>query len=177
MNSEGVGGEKDDFVTRVLKENPCQVEPKYLIGKKLYTLKEKENLNKKGLDYGVGELLKKLNLRALLNTKADESHLAKTEEEVFLKDILREYKGKLYVPEQVFGANLSEEEEFDKNVDELPKMTFEDFRNYMKSDKIKLLTFKEHSGVSYVFGYRNFIVELKEIPGEKSLQRTKWLIS
>lgn len=174
--SKGVGAESDDFVTRVLKENPCQVEPKYLIGNKLYTSKEKKDLNNKVLDYGV-DFLKKLNLKEMLKkVKADESQSA-TSEDVFLSDILREYKGKLFVPEQIFGANLSEEEEFDKNVDELPDMSFEDFRKYMKTDKIKMLIFKENSDVSYGFGFRNFVVELKEIPGEKSLQRTKWLIS
>lgn len=171
--SKGVGAESDDFVTRVLKENPCQVEPKYLIGNKLYTLKEKEKLDNKVLDNGV-DLLKKLNLKEIpKKVKEDESQVA-TSEDVFLKDILREYKGKLYVPEQIFGTNLSEEEEFDKNVDELPKMSIEDFRKYIKTDKIKMLIFKEHS---YGTGFRNFVVELKEIPGEKSLQRTKWLIS
>lgn len=171
--SKGVGAESDDFVTRVLKENPCQVEPKYLIGDKLYTSKEKAKLDNKVLDYGV-DLLKMLNLKEILEkVKGDDSQLA-TSEDVFLKDILREYKGKLYVPERIFGANLSEEEEFDKNVDELPKMNIEDFRKCLKTDKIKMLIFKEHSGVSYGFGFRNFVVELKEIPGEKSLQRTKW---
>lgn len=174
VNLDSVGAERDDFVTRVLKENPCLVEPKYLVGNKFYTLKEKENLDNRVLDYGIGNLLKKLNLKEILKKiKVDESQSA-TSEDVFLKDILREYKGKLYVPEQIFGGNLSEEEEFDKNVDELPKMRIEDFRKYMRTDKIKLLIFKEHSGVSYGFGFRNFIVELKEIPGEKSLQRTKW---
>ncbi|KAI3468595.1 hypothetical protein Pfo_025258 [Paulownia fortunei] len=173
----GVGDE--DFVTRVLRENPSQIEPKYLIGNKLYTLKEKESLTIKGLNERVSEILKRLNLKALVSKSdkqsSNKSDFVKPEGEVYLKDLLREYKGKLYVPEQVFAASLSEEEEFDKNVKELPKMSYEDFQKYMKSDKIKLVSFKEDSGVSYGnYGYRDFVVDLKETPGDKSLHRTKW---
>lgn len=96
------------------------------------------------------------------------------DEAVYLKDILREYRGKLYVPEQIFGTKLSEEEEFDKNLEALPRMSFEEFQKAMKSDKVKLLTSQEDNGVSYVNGYRDLIVELKEIPGDKRLHRTKW---
>ncbi|KAG7572317.1 hypothetical protein ISN44_As09g006860 [Arabidopsis suecica] len=111
----------DDFVTRVLKENPSQLEPRYRVGDKLYNLKEREGLSK--------------------------------------------------------GANateLSEEEEFEKTVKDLPNLSLEDFRKAMENDKVKLLTSKEVSGVPYTSGYRDFIVDLKEIPGVKSLQRTKW---
>uniref|UniRef100_A0A5B7A7Y5 AAA+ ATPase domain-containing protein n=2 Tax=Davidia involucrata TaxID=16924 RepID=A0A5B7A7Y5_DAVIN len=166
---------KDDFITRVLKENPSQIEPKYMIGGKLYTVKEKGNL-KRSSDTGVFEILKKLNLKGRAKKKSNEGldeNVVKPEA-VYLKDILREYRGKLYVPEQVFGANLSEEEEFDRNLEALPKMSLEDFQKAMKNDKIKLLTLKEDTGVSYGYGFRDFIVDLKEIPGDKSLQRTKW---
>ncbi|MBA0583841.1 probable inactive ATP-dependent zinc metalloprotease FTSHI 1, chloroplastic [Gossypium raimondii] len=167
----------DDFVTRVLKENPSQVEPRYLVGNKIYTLKEKDDL-RKGNNLGLIEILKKK-----LNTKSkskSETIGGERESEtsendyVYLNDILREYKGKLYVPEQIFGAELSEEEEFEKNLEELPKMSLEDFRKAMKSDKVKLLTSKEVSGVSYVGRYWDFVVDLEDIPGDKSLQRTKW---
>lgn len=170
---------EDDFVTRVLKENPSQVEPKYLIGNKLYTLKEKENLRRnRSSDGGVFGLLKRLCLKELMEKKGDEgqNESGVNYGDVYLKDILREYKGKLYVPEQVFGENISEEEEFDRNVEGLPRMTLEDFLKAMESDKIKLLTFKE-DGVSSGFGFVDFVVELKEIPGDKSLQRTKWTMN
>ncbi|CAN4077588.1 unnamed protein product [Withania somnifera] len=154
---EGVSS-NEDFVTKVLKEIPSQVEPKYQIGNKFYTLRR-------------FWILKKLNIKGMAKNGSDEGSLMKSED-VFLKDILREYKGKLYVPEQIFGANLSEEEEFEKNVEDLPKMSLEDFEKYMKCDKIKMLTFKEDNGASLGFGLRDFIVELKEMPGEKSLLRT-----
>lgn len=164
-----------DFVTRVLRENPSQVEPKFLVGNKLYTLKEKENLNK-SFDVRISEILKRLNLKALVKEQKknvdDQVENDVSSGPVYLKDILKEYKGKLYVPEQIFGVNLSEEEEFDRNLEELPKMSFSDFQKAMKSNKIKLLTSKEVSAVSH--GYRDFIVDLKEIPGDKKLHRTKW---
>ncbi|KAL3844464.1 hypothetical protein ACJIZ3_001867 [Penstemon smallii] len=166
---------KEDFVTRVLRENPSQIEPKYLIGDKLYTLKEKESLRKKSINEKVLEILKILNLKALVKESGNESNFVKPEGEVFLNDILREYKGKLYVPEQVFGPSLSEEEEFDKNVKELPRMSYEDFQKFMKSGKIKLVTYKEDGVVTYGnYGYKDFIVDLEEVPGNKRLHMTKW---
>uniref|UniRef100_M4DB87 SUN domain-containing protein n=1 Tax=Brassica campestris TaxID=3711 RepID=M4DB87_BRACM len=157
----------DDFVTRVLKENPSQVEPRYRVNGKLYNPKEREGLSKGGeARRGAFEFIKR---------KTEKEKSEDVNESVYLSDILREYKGKLYVPEQVFGQELSEEEEFEKSVKELPKMSLEDFRKAMENDKVKLLTSKEEaSGVSYSGGYRDFIVDLKEIPGVKSLQRTKW---
>ncbi|OMO79789.1 Peptidase M41 [Corchorus capsularis] len=170
--------EGDDFVTRVLKENPSQVEPRYLVGDKTYTLKEKEDLSK-GANLGLFEFLKKkLNSKAKSKYESNESkretEIGSEYDNVHLKDILREYKGKLYVPEQIFGAELTEEEEFEKNLEELPKMSLEDFKKAMQTDKVKLLTSKDVSGVSYVGGYWDFVVDLKEIPGDKRLQRTKW---
>lgn len=157
-------GNKEDFVTRVLKENPSQVEPKFLIGEKFYTLKEKQNLSERS-DPGIFQILaEKLNLREKSKKGSESQNVSGN---VYLKDILREYRGKLYVPEQIFGAEFSEDEEFDKNVKELPKLSGEEFRKYMNSDKVKLLTSKES-------GYRDFVVDLKDIPGDKRLQRTQW---
>ncbi|KAL3652817.1 putative inactive ATP-dependent zinc metalloprotease FTSHI 1, chloroplastic [Castilleja foliolosa] len=177
--SPNSGAENEDFVTRVLRENPSQVEPKYLIGDKLYTSKEKQSLRRKGLTEKVSEIVSRLNLKALVSKgdeeSGNESNYVKTEGEVYLKDLLREHKGKLYVPEQIFGVDLSEEEEFEKNVKELPKMSYGDFQKYMESDKIKLVSFKDDYVVSYGSSLqRDFVVDLKDIPGEKSLHRTKW---
>ncbi|KAL9177460.1 hypothetical protein ABFS82_01G059700 [Erythranthe guttata] len=141
---------------------------------------EKENLGKRGLNERVAGILKRLNLKEVVSKgggkeSGGDGNFAKSEGEVYLNDLLREYKGKLYVPEQVFGANLSEEEEFRKNANELPRMSYDDFRKYVKSDTVKLVTFKEDGGVSYGnYGYRDFLVDLKDIPGDKSLHRTKW---
>uniref|UniRef100_A0A2P2LEW1 AAA+ ATPase domain-containing protein n=1 Tax=Rhizophora mucronata TaxID=61149 RepID=A0A2P2LEW1_RHIMU len=167
-------GNKGDFVARVLRENPSQVEPRYLIGDKFYTFKEKQKLSENHNVGFIEFLIKKLNFKPKSKKERNESQ--NESEAVYLKDILRDHKGKLYVPEQVFGAELSEEEEFHKNLEELPKMSVEDFAKAMKNDKVKLLTSKGVVGSTYGIGYRDFIVDLKEIPGEKRLQRTKWAL-
>ncbi|PIN05433.1 hypothetical protein CDL12_22027 [Handroanthus impetiginosus] len=177
--AENSGAGNEDFVTRVLTENPSQIEPKYLIGDKLYTFEEKERFSKRGFNDRIQGILQRLNLKALASKfdekSGNESSFVKPEGEVYLKDLLREYKGKLYVPEEVFGCSLSEEEEFDKIVKELPRMSYEDFQKSLENDKIKFVSFKEGTGAAYDNdGYTDFIVDLKEIPGEKSLHRTKW---
>ncbi|EPS61004.1 hypothetical protein M569_13795, partial [Genlisea aurea] len=170
-SSSNSGTGTEDFVTRVLRENPSQVEPKYLIGNKLYTSTERESLYRKGITAQLLRLLKRLNSETIVHAPDKESNLVNAEGNVYLKDLLREHKGKLYVPEQIFGVRLSEEEEFDRNAqeeEELPKMEYEDFQKHLKSDKVKLVSFKEDNG------YRDFVVDLKETPGAKSLHRTKW---
>ncbi|XP_021831786.1 LOW QUALITY PROTEIN: probable inactive ATP-dependent zinc metalloprotease FTSHI 1, chloroplastic [Prunus avium] len=166
---------QDDFVTRVLKENPSQIEPRYLVGDKFYTSKEKESLVKNS-NVGFIELWAKRLKFSKAEPKKErtegQNDSQVRDESVYLKDILREYKGKLYVPEQIFGTELPEEEEFERSLEELPTMSFEDFQKALKSDKVKLLTSKEVTGTSY--GFTDFIVDLKEIPGQKSLHRTKW---
>ncbi|ONI07480.1 hypothetical protein PRUPE_5G122500 [Prunus persica] len=166
---------QDDFVTRVLKENPSQIEPRYLVGDKFYTSKEKESLGKNS-NVGFIELWAKRLKFSKAEPKKErtegQNYSEVRDESVYLKDILREYKGKLYVPEQIFGTELPEEEEFERSLGELPTMSFEDFQKALKSDKVKLLTLKEVTGTSY--GFTDFIVDLKEIPGQKSLHRTKW---
>ncbi|RDX92039.1 putative inactive ATP-dependent zinc metalloprotease FTSHI 1, chloroplastic, partial [Mucuna pruriens] len=158
----------DDFVSRVLKENPSQVQPKYLINDKFYTLKEKDNLGKTS-NAGIFDVLKRLNPMKPQSKSENENVVSREGDSVYLKDLLKEYRGKLYVPEQIFGTELSEEEEFDRNLNELPRMGIEEFRKAASKDKVKLITSKGGGGV-----YRDFIVELKEIPGDKSLHTTKW---
>ncbi|KAK2997777.1 hypothetical protein RJ639_025046 [Escallonia herrerae] len=139
--------------------NPSQVETKYLTGSKLYTLKEKEGLAKKSFDSRVFEILKKLNLMALSN-----KHDNVQSGNVYLKDNLRSStRGRKatelinlnpyetdaprfnslvalqqtlpFDREAIFGKNFSEDDEFDRNIEVLPKMSIEDFEKFMKSDK------------------------------------------
>ncbi|KAJ4956111.1 hypothetical protein NE237_012894 [Protea cynaroides] len=176
-SNSGSKATADDFVSRVLKENPPQLEPRFLVGNRFYTLKEKENLTK-SRDVGILETANRWITRLRSKKKGDEVSAQRDESSgpVYLKDMLREHKGKLYVPEEVFKADLSEEEEFDRNLKELPKMSFEDFQKAFNSNKVKLLTLKEVTGIPFANVYRDFIVDLKEIPGEKALHRTKWAI-
>ncbi|KAG1346677.1 putative inactive ATP-dependent zinc metalloprotease FTSHI 1, chloroplastic [Cocos nucifera] len=174
----GGGGGGDDFITRVLKENPSQVEPKFLVGDRFLTLREKQRSGK-APDFRVFKLLKRLLGESGLKKEGDEGGGVRGGEAsspVYLKDILREFRGKLYVPEEVFKGNLSEEEEFERNLQELPAMTFEDFQKHLMAGKIKLLTSRSDVGSPPDIGYRDFVVDLKEMPGDKSIQKTKWRV-
>ncbi|CAL0313319.1 unnamed protein product [Lupinus luteus] len=162
---------EDDFVSRVLKENPSQVQPKFLIGEKFYNLKEKQDFGKKS-NVGIFDVLKRLKPLRKSDNVEQNKDLEEKKDSVYLKDLLKEYRGNLYVPEHIFGTKLSEEEEFDKNLDSCPKMSIEEFLKALSKDKIKLITSKGDNG-SY---FRDFIVELKEIPGDKSLHTTKWVL-
>ncbi|KAL8226293.1 hypothetical protein R6Q59_000161 [Mikania micrantha] len=173
QSSDSATSVQDDFVTRVLKENPSQVEPKYKIGDKFYTLKEKENLGKKGYDgNGALEIIKRLNLKGLNDNRSLDG--VDYPQDVHLNDILRKFKGKLYVPEQIFVEELSEEAEFNREFELLPRMSFDDLQKTVRTNMIKFMTFKDDDKVAY--GHNDLIVELKEIPGDKNLQRTKWSV-
>lgn len=159
-SSDGsVNSAQEDFVSRVLKQNPSQVEPKFLIGDKFYSLEERLHLKKEK-----GDDVFEVKERREDGKRVDFG-------DVKLKDMLRDFRGKLYVPEQVFEEQLSEEEEFDRSFLLLPKIEFKEFEKAMRTDKIKLLTFKDD--ISNQEHY-DFILEFKEIPGIKSLHRTKW---
>lgn len=147
---------------RVLVQNPSQIEPRFKIGEKFYTLKEKEDLGQNGYFQGnvVREFLKRLDF-----FKGGEKGGENYAKDVFLNDVLRKFRGKLYVPEQIFVDELSEEDEFVREFEKLPRMGVEDLERYVKSGMVKFVTFKDDV---------DFIVELKEIPGDKNLQRTKW---
>ncbi|GJU85732.1 probable inactive ATP-dependent zinc metalloprotease FTSHI 1, chloroplastic [Tanacetum coccineum] len=156
--------QKDDFVKRVLVQNPSQIEPRFKIGEKFYTLKEKESLGQNGYFQGnvVKEFLKRLDF-----FNGGEKGAKDYAKDVFLNDVLRKFRGKLYVPEQLFVDELSEEDEFVREFGELPRMGVEDLEKYVKSGMVKFVTFKDDV---------DFIVDLKEIPGDKNLQRTKWSV-
>ncbi|XP_029120493.1 probable inactive ATP-dependent zinc metalloprotease FTSHI 1, chloroplastic isoform X2 [Elaeis guineensis] len=174
----GGGGGGGDFITRVLKENPSQVEPKFLVGDRFLTLREKQRSGE-APEFRVFQLLKRLLGESGVKKEGDEGGGGRGGEAsspVYLKDILREFRGKLYVPEEVFKGNLSEEEEFERNLKELPAMTFEDFQKHLMAGKIKLLTSRSDVGSPPDIGYRDFVVDLKEMPGDKSIQKTKWAI-
>jgi len=117
--------------------------------------------------FGILDVLKRLN--PTKPQSKSESEVSGERNSVYLKDLLKEYRGKLYVPEQIFGSELSEEEEFNRNVNELPGMSIEEFRKAWSNDKVRLITSKGGRG-----GNRDFVVDLKEIPGDKSLHTTKW---
>lgn len=191
---DGHGGK--DFVSQVIKDNPSQVEPKYLIGNRMYTLREKELLKapfwKKaaaalGLQKKIEAVSDKEEISPVLltgNTEQEEKvdssdkkiQLPREQvKSVYLSDLLREYKGELYVPEEAFKDHSSDLDLFNMSVNSLPIMSFEDFLRAVKTHQVDLLTSR---GVlaSSKYCYRDFVVSLKRIPGDQSLHKTKWAV-
>ncbi|KAI0516063.1 hypothetical protein KFK09_008735 [Dendrobium nobile] len=170
------GGGEDEFISKVLKENPTQVEPRFLFGERFLTLRDKQGSRKPSGFKVLKRLLgDSYGASGKIGHEGTGEYVTQTDSPVHLKDILREFKGQLYVPEEVFRENLSEEEEFERDMRELPLMSFEDFQKHLTAGKIKQLTSKSMVGAPGV-GYTDFIVELNEIPGDKNLQKTRWAI-
>jgi hypothetical protein len=96
------------------------------------------------------------------------------DKQVYLSDLLREYRGNLYVPEEAFSGHVSELEEFNRLLDVLPEMTFESFLKAMNAQQVEMLTSRGHASPRGEFVYYDFIVDLKSIPGEQHLQRRHW---
>lgn len=177
-----------DFTTQVLKSIPSQVEPKYLVGGKLYTLREKELL-KVSFWKKIASALKLQNPTGIIKNQKQTSHEQSCEapdqgeykqdqslnsnKSVYLSDLLREYKGELYVPEEAFKEPTPDLDSFQRNILTLPIMTFEHFLKAVKANQVTLLTSRGILG-SRKYVYHDFIVSLKDIPGEESLHRTKW---
>ncbi|CAM6098375.1 unnamed protein product [Calypogeia fissa] len=180
--------EEEDPITKLLRENPSQVEPRYMVGNKFYTLKEKMLLQRplwkklalalssrsssKASDVEISE--RKKEEATETEAEAEPSTSASAANPVYLSDLLRQYKGNLFVPEEAFEERVSELEQFNRSLDALPEMTFEDCLKYIKSDNVKLLTSR---GIPFANGgyvYWDFVVELEEVPGEKALQHRKW---
>ncbi|KAK9698446.1 hypothetical protein RND81_08G105000 [Saponaria officinalis] len=160
-----------DFVTRVLKDNPTQVEPRFKVGHDIYTLTQRHNLHKPSFD---PDLFTRLNFKRTTTTTEDDTKITdnnnKNNKNVYLNDILREFRGKLYVPDNIFASNLSEEDDFDRNFKALPQMSYDEFVKFMRTSKVKLLTVKELSGN----GVSHFIVDLKPTSADNASHITKW---
>ncbi|KAJ3701842.1 hypothetical protein LUZ61_005547 [Rhynchospora tenuis] len=170
LNANKNGGE--DFITKVLKENPSQVETKYLVGDKLVTLREKQNLEKDSNFTGT-QFVKQLLDGSSSKREEEKPHSSRP---VYLDNFLREFRGKLYVPEAALQKSSSELAEFEKNLKELPIMPIEDFQKHVRAGKVKSLISKLPTETLLGASFRDFIVELEEIPGEKRLQKTKWVV-
>lgn len=173
-----IGSGEDDFISKVLKENPTQVEPRFLVGERFLTLRDKQGSGKPP-SLRILQLIKRF-LGDAYGSSSKNGHegtgeyASQSQIPVYLKDILREFKGQLYVPEEIFRENLSEEEEFERDMRELPLMSFEDFQKHLTAGKIKQLTSKSIGYAPADVGYRDFIVDLNETPGDKNLQKTRW---
>ncbi|MCO5611198.1 hypothetical protein L7F22_065448 [Adiantum nelumboides] len=179
--------EGSDFATEVLKSTPSQVEPRYLIDGKLYTSREKEMLRESPVRSFVSALkLENVVTFAKSNKEApqqeftkpsqevaEEDHSSQSKKLVYLSDLLREYKGELYVPEEAFVRSSSDLDTFQREIEVLPIMKGDDFLMAVKANQVNLVTSKAALGPGK-FVYRDFIVSLNHIPGEEELHQTKW---
>ncbi|KAL2621719.1 hypothetical protein R1flu_001924 [Riccia fluitans] len=93
---------------------------------------------------------------------------------VYLSDLLRQHSGNLFVPEEVFSERISEVQGFNKELESLPEMTFDDYWKAMKANQVELLTSRGIATPSGGYVYWDFVVQLKDIPGEETLHRTRW---
>lgn len=201
----------EDYISRLLREKPSEIEQKFLIGDKFYTSRERENLKASvqkriknafsklasklvpidiqfqgRIRNGLSELTSKLLSKDIQETRESEEkqHGASSGDidneipsnPVYLKDLLRQYKGELYVPEEAFKFHTSEMVEFNSILGTLPKMHLEDFLKAMRANQIEMLTSRAVQNPEGVYVYRDFIIDLKEPPAEKSSQRKKWTI-
>lgn len=173
----------EDYVSRLLRERPSQVEPKYLIGDELYTLREKQRLEtplwKRAVETVQNRFAKvgsetPSQPEDEIPVPSKKSDANERQKQVFLSDLLREYRGNLYVPEEAFSGHVSELEEFNRLLDVLPEMTFESFLKAMNAQQVEMLTSRGHASPRGEFVYYDFIVDLKSIPGEQHLQRRHW---
>ncbi|KAH7435116.1 hypothetical protein KP509_06G050800 [Ceratopteris richardii] len=170
-----------DFTTEVLKSIPSQVESKYLVDGKLYTLREKSLLKVSPWKRLASALKLQHSGKDKIETPqkpAEPSEVLPIEsldskKPIYLSDILREYKGDLYVPEEVFVRSTSDLDSFEREIETLPIMTGKDFLRAVKGNQVSLVTSKGMLGPGK-FVYRDFIVNLTNVPGEEELHQTKW---
>lgn len=203
VEGSGTDVAENDFVAQVLRSNPSQVEDRYRIGDGFYTLKEKQNLEAsfvqkiaRAVSRQFGALREKLEEGKEEGLQNDEviggqgdqrgieqydvanpgtvRQPEKAGKPVYISELLREYKGNLYVPEEAFMKPVSELEEFNWNLENLPEMSVDQFLKAVKANQVKLLTSRGISTLGGSFAHWDFVVELNPIPGESSLQRRKW---
>ncbi|XP_024360822.1 probable inactive ATP-dependent zinc metalloprotease FTSHI 1, chloroplastic [Physcomitrium patens] len=188
------GGEGEDYISKLLTETPSQVESKYLVGDTLYTLKELREAEtpiwRAVTDALWGTVVQPL-LERRQYVKEDAVELAeippptegvpataKTKElassRVYLNDLLRGFKGNLYVPEEVFESQTDEFKEYSRQLESLPEMSFEEFLRAARAGEINFLVSRGVKTPEGKHAYYDFLVELKPVPGELTLQARKW---
>ncbi|KAL9230945.1 hypothetical protein vseg_006228 [Gypsophila vaccaria] len=154
---------EDDFITRTLKQNPSQVEPRFKFRDTVYSLTQRQNVHSSPSPF-----------HHLLNTlhpptAADDDVLDPTptptpNSPVYLNDILREFRGKLYVPHHMFAPTLSQEDSFVRHFNALPQLSYHDFLNFLRTHKVHSLTLMESPNAA-----SRFIVHLKPTPNHLHL--------
>nr|PNR33783.1 hypothetical protein PHYPA_023599 [Physcomitrium patens] len=186
----GGGNEEEDYITKLLTETPSQVESKYLVGDRLYTLKE---LRKAEAPIWISttDALWGNVVQPLLESRQSEENdvvesavvlppsdvipdIAKSEVQppssVYLNDLLRGFKGNLYVPEEVFEGQTDEVEEYSRQLETLPEISFEEFLKAARAGEVSMLASRGVTTPEYRHAYYDFLVELKAVPGDQTWQ-------
>lgn len=189
--------EEEDYITKLLTETPSQVESKYLVGDRLYTLKELRKVEapiwKGATDALWANVVQPLLERrraaeeeeaaAVVPPPAEDvaAELAGNKEGVesskpdgvYLNDLLRGFKGNLYVPEEVFESRADELDEYNRQLELLPEMGFEEFLRAARAGEVDMLVSRGVTTPEGKHSYYDFLVELKSVPGEAELQSRK----
>lgn len=174
---------EEDYVSKVLRERPSQLEPKYLVGDKYYTLRElqrKQTPNWRRAAEAFRSIIVSPEPKTTSLTGADdelssrESDAAAVAKSVYLSDLLREFRGDLYVPEEAFEGHTWELKEFNYCLESLPEMALEDFLRAKNSEQVEMLVSRGIASPNGSTSYYDFIVKLKSMPGEQGLHCTQW---
>ncbi|KAG0564941.1 hypothetical protein KC19_8G151400 [Ceratodon purpureus] len=189
------GGEEEDFITKLLTETPSQVESKYLVGDRLYTLKELRKAEEP-IWKGATDALWSNVVQPLVERRRDvvdeedvteasavpppEEAIVKLADEeekprdgVYLNDLLRGFKGNLYVPEEIFESQADELDEYTHQLESLPQMSFEEFLRAARAREVDMLVSRGVTNPEGKHDYYDFLVELKSVPGETDLHARK----
>jgi hypothetical protein len=173
------GGEDEDYITKLLSETPSQVESKYLVGDRFYTLKElrkaEEPVWKGATDAVWANVVQPLleRRRAAEEDVVPPPEGEKPRDSVYLNDLLRGFQGNLYVPEEVFESRTDELEDYAQQLESLPEMSFEEFLRAARAREIEMLVSRGVTTPEGKHEYYDFLVELKRVPGEPDLQVRK----
>ncbi|GJP62564.1 hypothetical protein CLOP_g19614 [Closterium sp. NIES-67] len=93
---------------------------------------------------------------------------------VYLKDLLREFKGELVVPEEAFAPRVVETTAFERALAGAPPMSAAEFLGFAEKKQVALVTSRGLKRRDGRFEYWDVLVELKEVPGEPALQTNTW---
>ncbi|CAI5486273.1 unnamed protein product, partial [Closterium sp. Naga37s-1] len=93
---------------------------------------------------------------------------------VYLKDLLREFKGELVVPEEAFAPRVVETTAFERALADAPPMSAAEFLGFAEKKQVKLVTSRGLKRRDGRFEYWDVLVQLKEVPGDSALQTNTW---
>lgn len=191
----------NSFESQILEQYPSQLEPKVFFKGKFYTLKEMQEMRTPASVKFLGQLksliLRKKAFRGLTpeglkslvarsseknetatfqETREEKAEITETttSDKIKLNSILRPYRNKLYVPEEAFGGALSDVDAFNEAIKDCPSMTVDQFLDFATRNQIKMLVSKPQLTLSGKLQFQEFLVQLKEVPGEKKFHRETW---